>query len=65
MWRGFRELYWYSHVPSQREQARLQAELENYTNLVVHEEFPLLGHHQTSQKAQAAAFAIRLRHSCL
>jgi len=53
------ELYWYAHALSQPEHSRLQAELRNYTTVVVQQEWPLLGKHHSSPAASAAARAIR------
>ncbi len=53
------ELYWFAHAMPEPEHGHLQGLLRDYTNIVVNEEWPLLGKGQTSPKASAAIRAIR------
>ena len=53
------ELYWFAHAMPEPEHSQLQGLLRDYAAIVAKEEWPLLGHGQTSPKTTPAIRAIR------
>lgn len=53
------QLDWYGHSLPQPQHAEVQGLVKEYTEIVIHDEWPLLARHQTSSKAWAVFTQLR------